>query len=177
MRRVKVSLAQMQIMGIWERAEQPKTVYHMTPRANLESIKKDGKILTGHDYICWFFEDLAQIPRYLKTTDALTGRKHYDYDGKLHTAAPIIPEETIVLKLTPRYSEPLYWYREAIPMKEGEAINEDTGKPLTGAEFEKAKKFWQEFNAMRIAHYDPLKFKQDFEVLDLTQVLKDYPLE
>jgi hypothetical protein len=88
-----------------------------------------------------------------------------------------VPADTVVLKLTPRYSEPLYWYRESIPMKEGEAIDENTGKPLTGTEFEEAKKFWREFNSMRIAHYDPLKFKRDYEVFELTQILKDYPLE
>lgn len=176
MQKVSISLRQMQALGIWERAERPQTVYHMTPRKNLESIIKDGKILTGHDYICWFFEDLAQIPRYIKRTDALKGRTYRDYDGRYHTAPPLVPADTVVLKLTPRYSEPLYWYREAIPMKEGEAVDEN-GEPLTGEAFQGAVEAWKDFNNMRIAHYDPLKFKQNYEVLELEEILTQYPIE
>lgn len=175
-KKVNFSLNQMLALGIWERTEQPKTVYHMTNRANLESIIKDGKIKTGHDYICWFFLSLDQIPRYIKETGALKGRRYHDYDGHMHIAPPIIPEDTVVLKLTPRYSEPLYWYYEVTKLTPETTRGED-GKPLTGEQFEKACRRWDAFNHMRVCHYDPLKFKQDFEVLELSQVLKDYPIE
>lgn len=173
----KVTLNQMLSMGIWQRVDQPPFVYHMTPRANLESIKQDGRIHTGHDYICWFFEDLANIPVYLKISNALKGRSYWDYDGNLHTAPPLIPEDTIVLKLIPRYSEPLYWYREVIRIKENETINTATGKPLAGEEYKKACETQERFSKARIAHYQPFKFKKDFEVLELAQILKEYPIE
>ena len=57
----KITLDEMLSLGIWRRVNQPATVYHLTDRANLDSIIADGMIKTGHDYICWFFESIENM--------------------------------------------------------------------------------------------------------------------
>lgn len=174
MKKVNMSLEQMLSMGIWERVPQPDTVFHMTHRDNLDSILKDGKITTGHDYICWFFTSLENMNTYITISNALEGRKYYDYDGKLHTAPPIVPSETVVLKMKPRYSEPLYWYREINTnnINDEQLIDED-GTPLTGKKREKALATLHQFDIARVVHYGAMKFKQPPEVLELMDVLGD----
>ena len=40
----KITLDEMLSLGIWRRVNQPATVYHLTDRANLDSIIADGMI-------------------------------------------------------------------------------------------------------------------------------------
>lgn len=82
----KVSLDQMRSMDIYQSVDQPKVVYHMTPRKNLEKILQDGFIDTMTDYVCFFFPELKYIPLYIELTGADKGRQYHDFDGKIHTA-------------------------------------------------------------------------------------------
>ena len=113
-RKIKISLDQMRRMDIYQPIDQPQIVYHMTPRKNLEKILQDGFIDTMTDYVCFFFPELKYIPFYIELSGADKGRQYYDFDGKIHTAPPLIHEETVVLKLIPRYIEPMHWYQEIV---------------------------------------------------------------
>lgn len=167
----KISLKQMQSFGIWDKVEQPRTVYHMTDRSNLESITKDGAIKTGHDYVCWFFPDINSMFTFFDVTGALVhGRDYFDYDGKTHHAPPLDPAQTIVLKLTPRYPEPQLWYKQR-PKHEQAPIIGAAGIPLTGAEREIVFDKQRKFENCRICHYGAMKFKRSFEVLELSEII------
>lgn len=161
----KISLDFFANMESMHRIEQPQTVYHFTNRKNVESILKDGFIHTGDDVCCWFFKDLRDIPIFLAITHAETsGRVYWDYDGRLHTAMPIDRNDTVVLKLKPRYSEPDKWFMEIV-----EAHSE---QETPGASLEEAKKAFDAFNC-RIVHYGKMKFNtfpENIEKIELADV-------
>ncbi len=159
----KVSLDQMRSMDIYQSVDQPKVVYHMTPRKNLEKILQDGFIDTMTDYVCFFFPELKYIPLYIELTGADKGRQYHDFDGKIHTAPPLIHEETVVLKLTPRYIEPMHWYKEVVKATDDQILADDK---------EKARARIQQFNDCRVCHYGKFKFKRDVEVIELVDLDK-----
>lgn len=159
----KISLDEMRQMDIFQSIEQPKVVYHMTDRKNLDKILRDGYIDTATDFICFFFPDLKSIPIYIRISRADIGRKYYGYDGLIHTAPPLIHEETVVLKLTPRYPEPMRWFKEVISGEDDSVPEKDK---------EKARAVIQQFNDCRVCHYGNLKFKRDVEVIELTDIDK-----
>lgn len=156
-------------MDIFKRIEQPKIVYHMTPRTNLESILTDGKIKTGKDFVCFFFPAIDQIPVYIKHTGAMHGRQYYDFDGRLHTAPPLIPAEHVVLKLIPRYSEPLFWCMEDNTKR---VLRQSEREHWTEEQFQEVQAKQQEFDRARIAHYGDMKFRQnEVEVIELAEII------
>ena len=167
MKKFNMSLQQMLSLGIWERVEQPSTVYHMTDRKNLDSILTSRKIISDHDYITWFFTSTDNMLLFAELSNAYVGRKYWDYDGKLHTAPPLIPADTVVLKLHPRYSEPLYWYREKNKITEENMWEHGGGRDL-----EDTRERWEKFDNCRICHYGALKFKDDYELIEYADLLE-----
>ena len=165
----KVPLSELQRDPLFVRIEQPAIVYHMTPRKNLDSILNDGKIKVFDDFICYFFPALEEIPVYVKLTGALHGRQYIGFDGKSHTAPPLIPAEQIVLKLVPRYSEPLYWYRENTldrVMMQAEREN------WTEERLQEVIKRQTAFDLARVLHYGDMKFRQQqVEILELSDYI------
>ena len=171
----KITLDEMLSLGIWRRADQPATVYHLTDRANLDSIIADGMIKTGHDYICWFFESIENMWVYLDATGALLhGRDYNDYDGKVHHAEPLDPAQTVLLKLSPRYPEPMAWYKEFSKwVDRGLPIKVTNGTIITdGPDYEELREKQRAFDNSRIAHYRPMKFKKSFEVIALSDLIE-----
>ena len=165
----RVSLELMRSMDIWQPVDQPKVVYHMTNRANVEKILQDGYIDTMTDYVCFFFPDLKSIPLYIELSCADEGRKYYDFDGKIHTAPPLIHEETVVLKLIPRYIEPMYWYKEVMSVKDHQITSDGE---LSADDIKKAREKIKQFDDCRICHYGNFKFKRDVEILELVDIDK-----
>ena len=169
----KITLDEMLSLGIWRRVDQPATVYHLTDRANLDSIKADGAIKTGHDYICWFFESIENMWVYLDATGALTyGRDYGDYDGKEHHAPPIDPAQTVILKLSPRYPEPLAWYKEFTPDLDKRQFVTQSGEPVPDEKAAELREKQRAFDNSRIAHYKAMKFKRDYEVIELANLIE-----
>lgn len=168
----KLTLEQMLSLGIFKRIDQPPTVYHMTPRTNLDKIIMDGKIRTCTDYVCWFSTSIDKLLTYIELSNALTGRKHGDFDGKEHTAPAINPQDMVVLKLKPRFKEPLYWYAEFTPHLEERAfIDGDTNQPIPAEKRQECIDLRRKFDDSRICHYGDMKFKRDFEVIELAEIL------
>lgn len=162
-RKIKISLDQMRRMDIYQPIDQPQIVYHMTPRKNLEKILQDGFIDTMTDYVCFFFPELKYIPFYIELSGADKGRQYYDFDGKIHTAPPLIHEETVVLKLIPRYIEPMHWYQEIVKA---------TNEKILANDKKAARAKIQQFNDCRVCHYGNLKFKRDVDVIELVDIDK-----
>ena len=161
---MKISLAQMRNMGIFEEVDSPQYVYHMTSRDNALSIVKDRKVKCFNDYLTWFFPDLHQIPIYICATDADEGRNYYDTGGKLVKAPPLNHAETVILKLACR-KEPLAWYKEIIDSsKEGY-------HDMTDAQ----NKLWGYMNNSRICHYGDLRFSTVLETIELSELDKMPP--
>jgi len=175
MSKVKMPLSHLQANPLYKRIEQPAVVYHMTPRKNLDSILSDGKIKTGTDFVCFFFPAVEEIPVYIKVTGALHGRQYWDFDGRIKTAPPLIPEEQVVLKLLPRYSEPLYWYQEdTLEMLLQQARQEN----WTQERIEKSVQNQKAFDKARVLHYGDMKFKQNnIQVLELSEILNTYKMD
>ena len=110
----------------------------------------------------FFCLDLKGLLTYIKLTNADEGRKYYDFDGKIHVAPPLNHAETVVLKLTPRYSEPMHWFKEILKIKTDDQILSDDKA--------EAQRRIQMMNDCRVCHYGNFKFKKDFEILELTDI-------
>jgi len=53
---------------MYVKAPIPSEVYHLTKKANLESILDDGAIRRFDDTECWFCESLAKMKAYMEQT-------------------------------------------------------------------------------------------------------------
>ena len=156
---MKMSLKDVQRNDFFSKVQQPTVVYHMTDRKNVPSILHDRRIRVFGDFLCFFFPDLDSIPIYLDLSNAYEGRVYFGNDGMYHTAPPIIPEDTVVFKLEPRYKEPFAWFKE----------NTAKEVPL-GTE----KQIHELFDQCRLCHYGDMKFKNP-EILELTDILSSHP--
>ena len=79
----------------------PSEVYHLTKKANLESILDDGAIRRFDDTECWFCESLAKMKAYMEQTVLCEGKPYYGAGGQLCRYPKFEPDEHIILKLTP----------------------------------------------------------------------------
>ena len=90
----------------------PSEVYHLTKKANLESILDDGTIRRFDDTECWFCESLAKMKAYMEQTVLCEGKPYYGAGGQLCRYPKFEPDEHIILKLTPCRREG-NWYAPA----------------------------------------------------------------
>ena len=112
----------------------PSEVYHLTKKANLESILDDGAIRRFDDTECWFCESLAKMKAYMEQTVLCEGKPYYGAGGQLCRYPKFEPDEHIILKLTPCRREG-NWYRwnQEIP------LNSPPELVQAAAEFSKPK--------------------------------------
>lgn len=119
---------------MYVKAPIPSEVYHLTKKANLESILDDGAIRRFDDTECWFCESLAKMKAYMEQTVLCEGKPYYGAGGQLCRYPKFEPDEHIILKLTPRRREG-NWYRwnQEIP------LNSPPELVQVAAEFSKLK--------------------------------------
>ena len=98
----------------------PSEVYHLTKKANLESILDDGAIRRFDDTECWFCESLAKMKAYMEQTVLCDGKPYYGAGGQLCRYPKFEPDEHIILKLTP-------CRRELVPLESGDPIEQPSG--------------------------------------------------
>ena len=158
---MKVSLAQMRKMDIFEEIKSPKIVYHMTSRKNAQSIINDRKVRCFDDFVTWFFTDSQHVPIYIYITGADTGREHYDTKGRPAIEPPLDHADTVVLKLLCR-NEPLMWYREVI----------NSSKEYCDEMTDLQDQMWSYMNNIRVCHYGDFRFRKVLEVIELTEIDK-----
>ena len=137
------------------KAQIPSEVYHLTKEKNLDSILNDGKIRRFNDTECWFCESLTKMKIYMEQTVLCEGKPYYAVGGQLCRYPKFIPEDYVILKLTPCRREG-NWYRwnQEVP-------------PGSPKELVRAAK---EFSALKIGFRGDLAFK-NVEIIDVPRFL------
>ena len=135
----------------------PSVVYHLTRMENLDSILDDGKISRFLDSECWFCESLGKMKAYMEQTVMCEGKPYYAVGGQICRYPKFVPEDYIILKLTPCHQKD-NWYRweQEVP----------AGSP---AELVRAA---HEFSALKIGYRGDLAF-QNAEVIDVPRFLTE----
>lgn len=88
----------------YERIDGPKgLIYHYTKRENVEPILQDGRIRKFKDRECWFCTSLEDALRLMELTVMEEGKLYYDANGLPRRYPKFVPEEYVVLELSPRY--------------------------------------------------------------------------
>ena len=131
-------------------------LYHLTKAENLNSILEDGMIRRFGDTECWFCESLDKMKAYMAQTVLCEGKPYYAVDGKLCRYPKFVPEDYVLLKLTPALKRD-NWYRwdQELP----------PGSPMT------LVKAAREFSALKVGYRGDLAFR-NAEVIDVADVYK-----
>ena len=83
---------------------------------NLDSILDDGKISRFLDSECWFCESLGKMKAYMEQTVMCEGKPYYAVGGQLCRYPKFVPEDYVLLKLTPcGYEDNWYRWNQEIP--------------------------------------------------------------
>ena len=85
----------------YEKVPRPSTVYHLTKKEHLDSILDDGVIRRFDDTECWFCESLEKMKAYMAQTVLCEGKPYYAVGGQLCRYPKFVPEDYVLLKLTP----------------------------------------------------------------------------
>ena len=141
----------------YQKVPRPSTVYHLTKKDNLNRILDDGQIRRFGDNECWFCETLPKMKSYMEQTVMCEGKPYYAVGGQLCRYPKFVPEDYIILKLTPCHQKD-NWYRweQEVP----------AGSP---AELVKAA---HEFSALKIGYRGDLAFR-NAEVIDVPRFLAE----
>ena len=135
----------------------PSVVYHLTRMENLDSILDDGKISRFLDSECWFCESLPKMKAYMEQTVMCEGKPYYAVGGQLCRYPKFVPEDYVLLKLTPCGYEDK-WYRWEQEMPPG------SPKALIRAA--------REFSALKIGYRGDLAFR-NAEVINVPKFLTE----
>ena len=135
----------------------PSVVYHLTRTENLDSILDDGKISRFLDSECWFCESLGKMKAYMEQTVMCEGKPYYAVGGQLCRYPKFVPEDYVLLKLTPcGYEDNWYRWNQEIP-------------PGSPKELVQAAK---EFSGLKIGYRGDLTFR-NAEVIDVALFLTE----
>ena len=141
----------------YQKVPRPSTVYHLTQKGNLDSILDDGMIRRFNDTECWFCESLDKMRAYMAQTVLCEGKPYYAVGGQLCRYPKFVPEDYVLLKLTPRgYEDNWYRWNQEIP-------------PGSPKELVQAAK---EFSGLKIGYRGDLTFR-NAEVIDVALFLTE----
>ena len=141
----------------YEKVPRPSTVYHLTQKGNLDSILDDGMIRRFDDTECWFCESLDKMRAYMAQTVLCEGKPYYAVGGQLCRYPKFVPEDYVLLKLTPRgYEDNWYRWNQEIP-------------PGSSRELMQAAK---EFSMLKIGYRGDVAIRSA-EVIDVALFLTD----
>ena len=141
----------------YQKVSRPSTVYHLTQKGNLDSILDDGVIRRFGDTECWFCESLDKMKAYMEQTVMCEGKPYYAVGGQLCRYPKFVPEDYVLLKLTPcGYEDNWYRWNQEIP-------------PGSPKELVQAAK---EFSGLKIGYRGDLTFR-NAEVIDVALFLTE----
>lgn len=141
----------------YQKVPRPSTVYHLTKKEHLDSILDDGVIRRFDDTECWFCESLDKMRAYMAQTVLCEGKSYYAVGGQLCRYPKFVPEDYVLLKLTPRgYEDNWYRWNQEIP-------------PGSPKELVQAAK---EFSGLKIGYRGDLTFR-NAEVIDVALFLTE----
>ena len=118
----------------YQKVPRPSTVYHLTQKGNLDSILDDGMIRRFNDTECWFCESLDKMRAYMAQTVLCEGKSYYAVGGQLCSYPKFVPEDYVLLKLTPRGYEDVFNAVQQLIQKRKETFSRTTTQniyPLT----------------------------------------------
>ena len=141
----------------YQKVPRPSTVYHLTQKGNLDSILDDGVIRRFNDTECWFCESLDKMKSYMEQTVMCEDKPYYAVGGQLCRYPKFVPEDYVLLKLTPCGYEDK-WYRWEQEMPPG------SPKALIRAA--------REFSALKIGYRGDLAFR-NAEVINVPKFLTE----
>lgn len=135
----------------------PSVVYHLAKADRLDSILDDGQIRRFEDSECWFCESLGKMKAYMEQTVMCEGKPYYAVGGQLCRYPKFVPEDYVLLKLTPcGYEDNWYRWNQEIP-------------PGGPKELVQAAK---EFSGLKIGYRGDLTFR-NAEVIDVVLFLTE----
>ena len=141
----------------YEKVPRPSTVYHLTQKGNLDSILDNGVIRRFNDTECWFCADLPKMKAYMEQTVMCEGKHYYSVTGQLCRYPKFVPEDYVLLKLTPcRQADNWYRWEQEIPAGSSAAL-------VRAA---------HEFSALKIGYRGDLAFR-NAEVIDVPLFLAE----
>ena len=129
-----------------------------TGKENLESILRDGRIRKFCDRETWFTKSLADTLRLMSLTVMQEGAAYYDASGRLQRYPVFVPEDYVVLELTPRYQsgEWVIWNQE-LPPNAPESVRE----------------LAEEFSHLKLGYRGDLKFWENPVIYEMTDLLEE----
>lgn len=138
-------------------ASPPTELYHYTKKENVDSILIDGKIRRFKDKECWFCTSLDDTLRLMELTVMNEGGFYIGVNGFPLRYPKFIPDDYVVLKPEPRYQngEWIKWHQEV----DAKATDEQ-------------KELAEEFGNLKIGYRGNLKFKQNPEIFEISEVLQ-----
>lgn len=136
--------------------ERPAKVFHYTKRENLDSILRDGRIRRMGDTECWFCTSLEDTLKLMEQTVMVEGKPFYKVGGALSHYPKFLPEDYVILKLTPRWQngEWVRWMQEVPP---------GSPKELVDAA--------QQFSMLKLGFRGDMKFYPGPEVLEVAPLV------
>lgn len=143
----------------YERIDRPKgLLYHYTKHENVDAILKDGRIRRFKDTESWFCTSLEHILRLMELTVMQEGKLYYDVNGLPRRYPPFVPEEYVVLELSPRYQNGdwVIWNQEF-----------PDGTP------EVILKLGEEFSHLKIGFRGDLKFHENPNIYEVAELLQE----
>ena len=137
-------------------ADLPSVVYHYTRRENLDSILRDGRIRRMGDTECWFCSSLEDTLELMEQTVMVEGKPYYKVGGSIGHYPKFVPEDYIILKLTPRWQNGdwVRWMQEVPPGSPQEVVDAA-----------------QRFSMLKLGFRGDMKFHPDPEVLEVAPLL------
>lgn len=142
----------------YERIAKPEgSLHHYTKREQLDSILQDERIRRFGDRECWFCTSLEDTLTLMESTVMQEGKPFYGVDDTLKRYPVFVPENYVILRLTPRYQNGdwLRWNQEM-----------PSGSP---PELHKAAKI---FSQLKVGYRGDLKFCENPEVIEVAPLLE-----
>ncbi|WP_169824173.1 hypothetical protein [Clostridium formicaceticum] len=79
-------------------------------RENASQIINDGQIKKLKDSHCWFCETIEDAFEIMRNTIMKEGTKYVGTDGLIKTYGKFVPDEWLIIKGTPKYSDPMNYF-------------------------------------------------------------------
>lgn len=139
--------------------DRPKgLLYHYTKRENIEPILQDGRIRKFKDRECWFCTSLEDALRLMELTVMEEGKLYYDANGLPRRYPKFVPEEYVVLELSPRYQNGdwVIWNQE-----------------FPGGAPEEIRKLGEEFSHLKIGFRGDLRFYENPNIYEVAELFQE----
>lgn len=132
-------------------------VYHYTKREYLSMILQDDRLRRFGDLECWVCASLEDTLRLMELTVMEEGKLYYDKSGIPKHYPAFVPEDYVILKLEPKYTNGTWviW-------------NQEMPKHVPAEVMQLA----YEFSHLKLGYRGDLRFKGTPEVIEVSELLE-----